>query len=117
MAAEVMTVSSGLVLGPDPVERLWFFPDGSEYLRYAPHFHTIQRGGFRTNFPLSHGFFIVLEGKLSVKNFYGGTVAKIEVRDQVWYLRGMHSKSRWYYSLMIPPRIIHQPDRRTRQYV
>lgn len=88
MAAQITIVEGGRILGMNSVERLWFFPDGSEYLRYSPHFHTIYRGGFRTNFPLTHGFVVVLEGKLSVKDFFGETIKRVEVRDQIWYSSG-----------------------------
>lgn len=87
MAAQIVIVERGRVLGMTAVERLWFFPDGSEYLRYSPHFHVIHIGGLRTNFPLCYGFVVVLDGKLSVKDYLGKTITKIEVRDQVWYHR------------------------------
>lgn len=94
MAAKVITVSRELVWEVPEVERLWFFPDGSEYLRYSPHFHIITRGGFRQNLPLSHMFVVVLEGKLSVKNFYGETIKKITIHDHVWYIRGTDGRRR-----------------------
>lgn len=114
MAATVMTVSSGLVLGPGRVQRLLFFPSGSEYLKYSPHFHTIQRGGFRTNFPLSHGFFIILDGKLSVKDYWGVTTHRIEVKDQVWYFRDTNCQwlARWIYAQMLPGWVAYERSRR-----
>jgi hypothetical protein len=87
MAANIVIVEGGRVYEQTQVERLWFFPDCSEYLRYSPHFHMVYSGGFRTNFPLTHGFVIVMTGKLSIKDFNGYTTRKIVVRDQVWYNR------------------------------
>lgn len=92
MSAKIVSISRGLILDMPEIERLWFFPDGSEYLRYSPHFHVIHPGGFRQNLPLCAMFVIVLEGKLSVKAFDGFTTHKIEVRDQVWYMRGQDNR-------------------------
>lgn len=92
MAAKIVIVSREMVTFAEEAERLWFFPDGSEYLKYSPHFHLIKRGGFRQNLPLSYMFIVVLEGKLSVKAFDGFTTHKIEVRDQVWYMRGQENR-------------------------
>jgi hypothetical protein len=88
MAARITTVTQELIWSPEDLERLWFFPDGSEYLRYSPHFHAIWPGGFRQNFPMTHMFVIVHEGKVSVKDYYGNTSCRIEVHDQVWCYRG-----------------------------
>lgn len=98
MSAKIVTVSPGLIWAPPEVERLWFFPDGSQYLRYSPHFHMIAKGGFRQNFPLTTCFVVVLEGKLSVKDFYGKTFQKITVEDQVWFKRGTQIKAKGHYS-------------------
>jgi hypothetical protein len=88
MAARITSVSPGLIWTPEGIQRLWFFPDGSEYLRYSPHFHMIFEGGFRQNLPLIYSFVVVHEGKLSVKDYWGTTNHKIEVRNQVWCFRG-----------------------------
>jgi hypothetical protein len=106
MAAKVVTVTPGLVWEIPEVERLWFFPEGSEYLRYSPHFHVITRGGFRQNFPLTHMFVVVIDGKLSVKNFYGGTMQRITVSDHVWYVRGTdcQRRAKRVYAMTIPGR-------------
>jgi hypothetical protein len=101
MAAQITIVEGGRILGMNGVERLWFFPDASEHLRYSPHFHMIYRGGFRTNFPLTHGFVVVHEGKLSVKSFFGETRTKIHVQDQVWFLRGTSQRAPWEYAKML----------------
>lgn len=87
MAAQIVIVEQGRVLQPETVERLWFFSEGSEHLRYSPHFHMIRNTGFRSNFPLVYGFVVVMDGKLSVKDYFGKTIQKINVRDQVWYSR------------------------------
>lgn len=102
MAAELVTVSPGLVWAPPEVERLWFFPDGSEYLRYAPHFHLIHKGGFRMNLPLTRMFVVVINGKLSIKDYYGETEEKIEVREHVWFTRGTQSRAQGVYALTLP---------------
>jgi hypothetical protein len=103
MSARVQTVSySGLIIGPEQVERLWFFPYGSEYLRYSPHFHMIEASGFRYNVPLMYTFVIVLEGKLSLKNHWGTTMQKLEVRDQVWFERGSQRRVPRIYDMMLP---------------
>lgn len=102
MAAKIIIVSPPeFMWATDEVERLWFFPDGSEYLRYAPHFHLIYSNGFRQNLPLVYGFVVVLEGKLSVKDFYGNTFKKIDVRDQVWFVRGTQGTARQIYRSII----------------
>lgn len=104
MAAKITIVSSDLVWRPEPVERLWFFPDGSQYLRYSPHFHAIWSGGFRQNFPLTHMFVVIHEGKLSVKNYTGYTYERIHVRDQVWFVRGTIRKAQGVYAQLLPGR-------------
>lgn len=111
MAAKIAIVERGVnsftqqpmarVYQPENVERLWFFPDGSEYLRYSPHFHMIYSGGFRTNFPLVYGFVVVLEGKLSIKDYAGFTQRKIDVRDQVWFVRGLDVLAQGDYATTI----------------
>lgn len=102
MAARIAIVERGRVHQTTSVERLWFFPDGSEFLRYSPHFHMVYPGGFRTNFPLSHGFVIVFEGKLSVKNYFGETIKRIQVQDQVWYSSGTSYPLPEFYAYMLP---------------
>lgn len=82
MAAKIVTVSPNLIWEPEELQRLWFFPDGSEYLQYAPHFHAIYPNGFRTNLPLNHMFVIVMEGKFSIKDYYGQTV---RIRVETWH--------------------------------
>lgn len=101
MSAKIVTVSENLVWSPPEVERLWFFPFGSEYLRYSPHFHMIERGGFRKNIPLCYSFVIVLWGKLSVKDFRGNTTDKIDVCDQVWFYRGTEQQALEAYTKML----------------
>jgi hypothetical protein len=101
MAAKVVTVSHGLIWEPEELQRLWFFPDGSEYLRYAPHFHLIYQGGFRQNLPLIYSFVIVMEGKLSIKNYYGTTEQKIVVRDEVWFYPGVWNRATGEYAKML----------------
>lgn len=102
MAAQIVTVTPQMIWTPERLERLWFFPNGSEYLRYAPHFHAVYPSGFRTNLPLNYMFVVVLEGKLSVKNFYGETTCRIEIRDQVWYTRGTNHKNPRFYAMTLP---------------
>lgn len=107
MAARVVTVSPDMIWEPPDIQRLWFFPDGSEYLKYSPHFHIIYQSGFRQNMPLCYMFFIVLEGKLSIKDYWGRTTRKIEVWDQVWFTRIRRSSPDWAkapssYALMLP---------------
>lgn len=103
MAATFITVSySGLIINPQEVQRLWFFPDGSEYLRYSPHFHMIETDGFRQNLPLVYTFVIVLNGYLSVKDYWGETVGRIDVREQVWYERGTYRRVPRVYDQMLP---------------
>jgi hypothetical protein len=105
MAAEITTVSRDLIWSPQDVQRLWFFPDGSRYLRYSSHFHMIFKSGFRQNLPLMHWtnplFVVVYNGKLSVKNFWGTTIHKIEVIDQVWYYAG-GLRAPKTYALVVP---------------
>lgn len=104
MAAEIVTVSlDGFVWAPDDVNRLWFFPDGSDYLKYAPHFHVIYQGGFRQNLPLNRMFVVVQEGKLSVKDYWGRTTHRIEVCDHTWYFRDTNCqrRARWIYAQMV----------------
>jgi len=103
MAAKILSISRGLILSMPDIERLWFFPDGSEYLKYSPHFHVIHPGGFRQNLPLSYSFVVVLEGKLSVKAFDGFTTHKIEVRDQVWFMRGQENRAPKLYAKIVQP--------------
>lgn len=103
MSATLQTVNySGRALSPNEVERLWFFPYASEYLRYSPHFHMIHASGFRQNLPLLYMFVIVLEGKLSVKDHWGNTLQKLEVRDQVWFERGTQRRVPKIYDMMLP---------------
>jgi hypothetical protein len=104
MAARVVTVSPDLIWEPPGIQRLWFFPDGSQYLMYSPHFHIIYESGFRQNMPLCYMFIVVMEGKLSVKDFHGKTTQKIEIRDQVWYYRGSPHRARGEYAKMLPGR-------------
>lgn len=101
MAARVAVVEGGRVYQTTSVERLWFFPNCSEYLRYSPHFHVIARGGFRQNLPLSHMFVVVFEGKLSIKNYWGETQRKIHVQDQVWFYRGTSQRAQGDYAKLL----------------
>lgn len=96
MAAKIAVVTPEVpfIWEPEGVERLWFFPEGSEYLRYSPHFHVIYDGGFRSNFPLTHMFVAVIDGKLSIKNYEGYTTERITVSDHVWYVRGTSCQRR-----------------------
>lgn len=102
MAATIVTVSPEVVWGPEELQRLWFFPDGSEYLRYSPHFHAIYPSGFRTNLPLNHMFVVVFDGKLSIKNYYGETIQKIEVNGQIWYYRSSPRQAEQEYAMTLP---------------
>lgn len=106
MAAKIAIVTPEVpfIWYPENVERLWFFPDGSEYLRYSPHFHVIYRGGFRQNLPLTHMFVVVFDGKLSVKDYWGRTITRITVSDHVWYVRGTdcQSPASKSYAMTIP---------------
>lgn len=105
MAAQIVTVSPpNLIWAPTEIERLWYFPNGSEYLRYSPHFHIITRGGFRQNLPLVHMFVVIMEGKLSVKEYHGKTSVRIDVRDQVWYVRGSDRPAKSVYATMLQKR-------------
>lgn len=101
MAATIVTVDPEMVWMPEGIQRLWFFPEGSEHLR-APHFHVIYSGGFRTNLPLTHMFVVVMEGKLSIKNYYGETKVRITVHDQIWWIRGKHTQAQACYAMMLP---------------
>lgn len=101
MAAKIITVTPDLIWPVEP-RRLWFFPDGSEFLRYSPHFHMIMPGGFRQNLPLTRMFIVVMEGKLSVKNSLGETYTKIEVRDQIWFVRGSEVRAEQTYAQIVP---------------
>jgi hypothetical protein len=92
MSAKIVTVSQDLIWSPEDVQQLWFFPDGSQYLQYSPHFHAIFTNGFRQSFPLMYSFVVVLEGKLSVKEYWGKTQYRINVKDQVWFDRGSGRK-------------------------
>lgn len=103
MAASVVTVSPDLIWAPERVTRLWFFPDGSEYLG-APHFHLIYDSGFRQNMPLRYMFFIVMDGKLSIKSYYGNTAIRIDVHQQVWYYRGTRRRAPKAYAMILPSR-------------
>lgn len=108
MSAQIVIVDRRRIWSPGSVQRLWFFPEGSQYLRYAPHFHFILEDGFRQNLPLSlllsSMFVIVLEGKLSIKDFLGNTTHKVEVRDQVWYMRGGENRCPNLYVKTVPGR-------------
>jgi hypothetical protein len=103
MAAKIASVDFDGFIWETDVQRLWFFPDGSEYLQYAPHFHAIHFGGFRQNLPLTHMFVVVFEGKLSVKSYAGHTFKKIEVSDHMWYTAGTNCerRCRWAYAQML----------------
>lgn len=103
MSAKIVTVSPTLVWTPEEISRLWFFPEGSEFLRYAPHFHAIHHSGFRQNLPLNYMFVVVLEGKLSIKDFSGFTTHKIDVRDQVWFMRGQEDRTPKLYAKILQP--------------
>lgn len=109
MSAKIVTVSPGHLLIPEEPQRLWFFPDGSALLRYAPHFHMIMGSGLRQNLPLSHMFVVVLEGKVSIKNFYGRTIERIDVRDQVWFYRGRSKAAQDVYAQLFG-RTDHGPE-------
>jgi hypothetical protein len=104
MSARITTITQDLIWEPPDVERLWFFPDGSEHLRYSPHFHIITKSGFRQNFPLTHMFVVVFDGKLSVKDYYGKTNVRINVRDQVWYFRDSDRRAKHVYASVWKPR-------------
>jgi hypothetical protein len=98
VSAKIVVVGPYGVLSELEPERLWFFPDASDYLRYSPHYHLIMPGGFRQNLPLVYNFVAVMEGKLSVKDYWGQTINRISVRDQVWYLRGTQKKTPEHYA-------------------
>lgn len=100
MSAKIVTVSPSLIWHPNELQRLWFFPKGSRFLRY-PHYHAIFPGGFRQNLPLWPMFVVILDGKLSIKNFDGKTVRRIDVRDQVWYHRGTNQTAQMIYVQML----------------
>lgn len=90
MAATITTVDrgSGVIWEPEGIERCWFFPHGSDYLKYSPHFHLVFTGGFRQNIPLNGVFVVVMDGKISIKDYWGKTFERIDVEDQIWYSRG-----------------------------
>lgn len=102
MATRITSVSPDLIWTLRDIQRLWFFPNGSKYLRYSPHFHMIFFGGFRQNFPLIYSFVVVHEGKLSVKNYEQETVEKIDVRDGVWFYRGSLRRAEDVYAMTLP---------------
>lgn len=112
MAAKIAVVTPEVpfIWEPEGVQRLWFFPEGSEYLRYSPHFHAIYDSGFRSNLPLTHMFVVVMDGKLSVKDYWGRTTHRIEVSDHTWYFRNTNCqrRARWAYALTIPGRRAYQ---------
>lgn len=108
MAANILTATSSFVWVPMTLSRLWFFPDGSEYLHYSSHFHLIYPSGFRQNLPLCDMFVIVLSGKLSIKDYYGETTHKVSVCDQVWYMRGTLNRCPKLYAKAIPRRKVLQ---------
>ena len=114
MAARITTVTPDLIWSPEDVQHLWFFPNGSAYLRYSPHFHMICRGGFRQNLTLTHMFVVVYEGKFSVKSFDGLTYQRIEVRDQIWFLRGSQIQAHAIYSMLLPGKEAYARSGRTR---
>jgi hypothetical protein len=104
MSATIATVTMGLPNLPvmsEEVQRLWFFPNGSEHLR-RPHFHAIYESGFRQNLPLSVMFTLVYNGKLSVKDYWGKTNQRIEVINQIWYVRGAQRRAQGAYALILP---------------
>jgi hypothetical protein len=106
MAAKIVVISKKFVWEPIDVERLWFLPNGSEFLRYSPHWHLWFKGGFRQNVPMTYYgnamFVVVMEGRFSIKNYYGGTVHKIEVEDHTWYDRSIaRAPARSWYSKMV----------------
>lgn len=108
MAAKIAVVTPEVpfIWKPEGIERLWFFPDASEYLRYSPHFHVIHTGGFRQNLPLTHMFVAVIDGELSIKDYEGYTIERITVSDHTWYIRGTDCQRRaqWAYAMAIPGR-------------
>lgn len=118
MAAKIAVVTPEVpfVWEPEGIQRLWFFPEGSEYLRYSPHFHAIYDSGFRSNLPLTHMFVAVIDGKLSIKNYEGYTTARITVSDHVWYVRGTNRRRRaqWAYAMTIPDRWVYLRSGRAR---
>lgn len=101
MAAKIISVDQDLIWKPEDIERLWFFPNGSEHLKYSAHFHLWYKSGFRQNLPLCHTFIVVLEGKLSVKNYYGGTEHRIDVWNQIWRFRGTDMLALYVYAQMV----------------
>lgn len=112
MAARVLTVNPDLIWEPPHIQRLWFFPDGSEYLQYSPHFHIVYEGGFRQNMPLCYMFIVVLEGKLSIKSYSGKTIERIDVRGQMWYCRGTERPAKQTYAMMLPAKAAYTRRRR-----
>jgi hypothetical protein len=101
VAAKIVAVTPDLIWPVEPL-RLWFFPDASEWLRYSPHFHIIMPSGFRQNLPLTRMFVAVMEGKLSIKNYLGETYQRIEVRDQIWFVRGSDVRAQQAYAQIVP---------------
>jgi hypothetical protein len=91
MAAEFDVISPGNIWTPEPVQRLWFFPEGSIHLRYSAHWHLWWEGGIRQNIPLlwwgNPTFVVVKQGKFSLKDYFGSTLLKVDVRDQIWHDR------------------------------
>lgn len=114
MAARIITVSQGKVWWPEDVERCWFFPHGSEFLRYAPHFHVIHGGGFRQNLPLNHMFVVVMDGKVSIKDYWGKTFERIDVLDQVWHSRSTKRKAPQTYRKTLFQGVHRRDQRRDR---
>ena len=100
-----------MIWEPPDIQRLWFFPNGSEHLKYSSHFHIIYESGFRQNMPLCYMFFVVLEGKFSVKDYYGRTTEKIHVKDQVWHTR-TGRRATEMYNLMFRCDMIPNPRER-----
>lgn len=90
---------------PMEVERLWFFPHRSEYLRYSPHWHMIFKGGFRQNLPLSDQFVVVKNGKFSIKDYHGHTLFKMLVVNHVWYIRQQYERRPYLYQRLLVDQI------------
>lgn len=111
MAARIITVSSDLIWDPGEVERLWFLPHGSEFLKYSPHFHLVFPGGFRQNIPLTTAFVIVMEGKVSIKDYWQNTFERIDVKDQVWYSRSTKRRAPQTYRKVLFQGV-HRSDQR-----
>lgn len=113
MAARIVSVSPGLIW-PVEAHYLAFFPNGSEYLRYSPHWHVVHLSGMRQNLPLVYGFVVVLEGKFDIKNFSGTTGYRIHVRDQVWRLRETQKSVPELYAMTVPGREAYERSGGTR---